>query len=45
MAGVINTYSLYRNATTESLLIDAVDADGNLRDSSLGGGQYPIGTC
>ena len=42
MAGVINTYSLYRNATTESLLIDAVDADGNLRDSSLGGGQYPI---
>jgi hypothetical protein len=42
MAGVIGSYSLYRNANTEGLLIDAVDADGNLRDSNLGGNQYPI---
>lgn len=42
MAGVIGTYTLYRNAITEGLLIDAVDADGSLRDSNLGGNQYPI---
>ncbi|MFY9849876.1 MAG: hypothetical protein WAK83_20100 [Trebonia sp.] len=42
MVGVTGGYSLYRNASTEWLSIDAVDADGNLRDSSLGGNQYPI---
>lgn len=42
MAGVIGSYTLYRNAITEGLVIDAVDADGNLFESNLGGGQYPI---
>lgn len=42
MAEVTNSYTLYRNATMESLEIDAVDPEGNLRESSLGGNQYPI---
>lgn len=42
MGGVIGDYNLFRNANTEGLHIDGVDADGNLLGSNLGGSLNPI---